>query len=182
VTLAARRTALLLATLSLAACSAAKQSPEPVPAPTASTEWPTAYASAMSEVRESRYSVADRTLAEFAQRYPDSPEAAEVPFWRAVYKIDPTNSTATKEAAALLDAYLAAAPSGQHRLEATTFRKLITALEARSAALAMQSAAPTVPRAEEKALQEEVNRLRDELSKANAELTRIRRRVARPKQ
>jgi hypothetical protein len=64
----------------------------PDPAPTAASEWPAAHAAALTEARESRLGLADRTLTDFAQRFPDSPEAAEVPYWRAVLPPDWTNA------------------------------------------------------------------------------------------
>jgi hypothetical protein len=173
---------LMLAVAGSAGCVPYRQSaPRGPTAATAASEWPAAYTTAVNEARASRLGLADRALADFAQRFPDSPEAAEVPYWRAVYKLDPANPASTKDAAALLDAYLGGAPSGLHRVEATAFRKLIAALDARTAALAAQAVVP-VPRPEDKAQQEELLRLRDELAKANAELTRIRRRLAQPKQ
>jgi hypothetical protein len=175
------RLALALLAATSAACIPTRSATTPDPTPTAASEWPTAYAAALVEARESRMGLADRMLTDFAQRFPDSPEAAEVPYWRAVYKVDPANGAATKEAAALLDSYLASAPNGLHRMEAIAFRRLITALEARTAALAAQALVP-VPRPEDKAQQEEIVRLRDDLAKANAELTRIRRRLAQPRQ
>jgi len=171
----------LLAAVGIAGCSAYHHAPPPAPLPTAASEWPAAYAVALAEARESRLGLADRALTDFAQRFPDSPEAAEVAYWRAVYKLDPSNAASTKEAAALIDAYLANAPSGLHRFEAMAFRKLITTIDARNAALAVQTAVP-VPRADDKSQQEEIARLRDDLAKANAELSRIRRRLAQPKQ
>ena len=157
----------------------AGSSPEVKPA-TAASEWPTAYGQAQAEARESRLGVADRVLTDFAQRFPESPEAAEVPYWRAVYKLDPNNAVATREALALLDGYLANTPNGLHRTEALTMRRIASALEARTAALASQLAAP-VPKVDERAHEEELARLREELAAANAELARIKRRLARPK-
>jgi hypothetical protein len=135
----------------------------------------------MAEAHDSHSASAERALADFVQRFPNSPEAAEVPYWRAVLKLDPANPSAVKEATVLLDSYLAAAPTGIHRVEATALRRLISALEARTAALAATQPAVVVPRPEDKAQQEEIARLRDDLAKANAELTRIRRRLAQPK-
>jgi hypothetical protein len=171
----------LLAAAGAAACIPTQGSTPPEPAATAASEWPAAYAAALSEVRESRLGLADRMLTDFAQRFPDSPEAAEVPYWRAVYRIDPASGAATKEAASLLDSYLASAPNGLHRMEAAALRRLIAALDARTAALAAQAVVPAA-RPEDRAQQEEIGRLRDELAKANAELARIRRRLAQPKQ
>lgn len=147
------------------------------PAPTAASEWPAAYAQASLEARQNRLGLADRALSEFATRFPGSPEAAEVPYWRAVYKLDPASGAPMSDALALLDHYLTNAPSGLHRVEAATLRRLATAADTRVPAA---QPAATVPKPEDRALEEEVQRLRDELARANAELTRIRRRLARP--
>ncbi|MDB4882413.1 MAG: hypothetical protein JWL95_1179 [Gemmatimonadetes bacterium] len=177
------RARLWLPTLGLVgvtSCLANQPSRQSAPTPTAASEWPAAYAQASSEARESRFGIADRVLTDFAQRFPDSPEAAEIPYWRAVYKIDPNSAPATHDAIVLLDSYLANVPAGLHRLEAMSLRRVATALETRNAALAAQTLVP-VPKADEKAREEELLRLRDELAKANAELTRIKRRLSRPK-
>ena len=174
------RLAIVLAVLLGSGCAPARQQPvQPAPASAEST-WPTVYTQAMMDARESRLTAADRSLAEFAQRYPTSPEAAEVPYWRAVLKLDPSNPAIMRESLAMLDAYLANTPTGVHRLEATTIRRLGVTLEARNAALAAIPPVAVV-RPEDKAQEEEVLRLRDELAKANAELARIRRRLARPR-
>ena len=151
------------------------------PQPTAASEWPAAYAQAMSEARESRLGTAERALTDFAQRFPGSPEAAEVPYWRALLKLDPGNPAALREAMTLLETYLNATPTGAHRTEAAALRRLGLTLEQRTAALAAIPPAATTPRPDDKARDEEVQQLRDELAKANAELDRIRRRLARPR-
>jgi TolA-binding protein len=173
-----RLTALVL--MGAVGCAAHQAATPPSQLPSAASEWPTTYAQAISEARESRLGIADRVLTDFAQRFPDSPEAAEVPYWRAVYKLDPNNASATREAIVLLDSYLANTPNGLHRAEATTLRRVASALEARNAAVAAQTVAP-VPKPDEKAHEEELARLRDELARANTELTRIKSRLARPK-
>jgi hypothetical protein len=181
VTARAGRVVVALLAATIGACLPVRRTTPPEPVPSAASEWPTAHAAALIEARDARLGLADRLLTDFAQRFPDSPEAAEVPYWRAVYKTDPANPAALKEAATLLDGYLSSGPSGLHRMEAAALRRLITALDARTAALAAQAAVP-VARPEDKAQQEEIARLRDELARANAELTRIRRRLARPRQ
>ena len=178
---APRRAFALAALLVGSGCGPARQQAAPRPAPTtAESEWPAVYTRAMTDAREARLAEADRALAEFAQRYPGSPEAIEVPYWRALLKLDPSNPAATHESLAMLETYLANAPSGLHRTEAAIIRRLGLALEARTAALAAIPPVPAV-RPEDKLQEEEVLRLRDELAKANAELARIRRRLARPR-
>jgi hypothetical protein len=178
----AARTALTAALLvGGSACIPSSQpAPEPTPVPTAASEWPRTYSQATTNAREGRLPAADRALTDFAARFPGSPEAVEVPYWRAVLKLDPGNPTASHEALQLLDAYLADTSFRAHRTEATTFRRLQAALEQRTAALAAQVAAPP-PHADDKARDEENQRLRDDLAKANAELTRIKRRLTRPR-
>ena len=162
------------------ACQPSRPEPAPTPVATAATEWPRTHSQATIDAREGRVPAADRGLLAFAARFPASPEAVEVPYWRAVIKLDPANPTSSHEALLLLDAYLADTTFRAHRLEATTLRRLQTALEQRTAALAAQPATPPV-HPEDKARDEEIARLRDELAKANAELTRIKRRLTRPK-
>ncbi|MEO6528209.1 MAG: hypothetical protein ABIP93_16425 [Gemmatimonadaceae bacterium] len=161
-------------------CLASQPSRPASPIVTAASEWPQAHRQAMAEARQSRLGLADRVLTDFAQRFPESPEAAEVSYWRAVYKLDPANPSAMRDGMVLLENYLATAERGLHRVEAMTMRRLATALESRSAALAAQSLA-SVPKSEDRAREEELARLRDDLAKANAELSRIKRRLARPK-
>jgi hypothetical protein len=167
-----------VALLALTACLP-RTVAQPVAPPTAASEWPATYAQALYDAREERFANADRVLTDFAQRFPGSREAAEVPYWRALYKLDPNSQNATRDATVLLDAYLANTPTGLHRVEATTLRKLVSALDARTAALAPQPAVPLV-KPEDKAKDDELLRLRDDLAKANAELARIKRRLARP--
>ena len=162
------------------ACKPSSSQLTPSPVPTAATEWPRTQAQATIDAREGRALAADRGLVAFAARFPNSAEAVDVPYWRAVIKLDPGNPTSSHEALQLLDAYLADTSFRAHRLEATTLRRLQNALEQRTAALAAQPAAPA-QRPEDKARDEEITRLRDELAKANAELTRIKRRLTRPK-
>ena len=177
-----RRSCALAAILVGTGCVPTRQQTPAVAAPTAESEWPTVYSQAMSDARASRVAAAERALAEFVQRYPTSPEAAEVPYWRALLKLDPANPAALRESIVMLETYLANAPSGQHRVEAQAIQRLGVALEARNASLAAIPSTAIVVRPEEKAAQEqEMQRLRDELGKANAELARIRRRLARPR-
>ena len=162
------------------ACQPSRPQLAPAPVPTAATEWPRTFVQATTDAREGRGNAADRGLIAFAARFPNSSEATEVPYWRAVIRLDPGNPAGSHEALLLLDAYLADSSFRAHRVEATTLRRLQTALEQRTAALAAQPAAPAV-HPEDKARDEEIARLRDELAKANAELTRIKRRLTRSK-
>lgn len=175
----ARWTGLALA-LAVSACMPQQGTPTPAPAPSAASEWPAAYARAQTEARESRLGIADRVLSDFAQRFPGSPEAAEVTYWRALYKLDAANAANSAEAVALLDSYLATTPFALHRTEAITLRRLAAELGIRSASPVLQPVVPAV-RPEDKAHEEEDARIRDDLAKSQAELARIKRRLARPK-
>jgi hypothetical protein len=160
-------------------CVPVRNAPQPAQ-PTPQSEWSAVYARVIADASESRTGEADRELAAFAQRFPGSPEASEVTYWRALLKLDPNNAPAVREAIMMLESYLASAPAGTHRVEAGMLRRLGLALEQRNTALAAIPAVPAV-RPEDKARDEEIARLRDELNKANAELARIRRRLARPR-
>lgn len=142
------------------------------------------------EVVSSRFGVADRMLADFALGHPNTPEAIETAYWRALFMLDPNNQTASRrDAIAMLDSYLNTPITVMHRGSATTLRRIAVALDrpAPVAAANAPSAAPA-PRAEPKAdtkaddksRDEEVQRLKEELAKANAELERIKKRVAQP--
>jgi hypothetical protein len=161
-------------------CLPSRQQPAEEVAPTAASEWSALYARVMTDADGASVAAADRALSGFARRFPGSPEAAEVPYWRALLKLDPNNAPAVRESMSMLDAYLASAAAGAHRFEAAVIRRLGLALEQRNAAIAAIPPAPTA-RADDKAHEEELQRLRDDLAAANAELVRIRRRVARPR-
>ena len=68
--------------------------------------------SARQAVDAGNYFVADKLLDEFARTHPDTPEAREIAFWKAAYKLDPANSQGSlRDGIAGLDAYLAAQPA-----------------------------------------------------------------------
>jgi TolA-binding protein len=165
----------------LTACHATP--PQVAPVPAAQSEWSATLLQSRDEISAGRYAVAERLLAEFAARYPASPEATEATYWRALYKLDPANpAAAPHDASLLLDSYLAAGPSA-HQTEAQVLRRIAAVLEART--LASTATTPVVAEklrtTDEKAKDEELQRVKDELAKANAELERIRRRLAQPK-
>jgi len=142
------------------------------------------------EALASRFGVADRLLTDFAEKHPDAPESVEATFWRAVFKLDPTNQTGgPRDAVVLLDAYLAAPVTISHRGAATSLRRAALALDRPPTVVAASPAMPptdpntkadTKSDATDKSSANEVQRLKDELAKANAELERIKRRLAQP--
>ena len=134
-----------------------------------------------SEAVGMRFGVADRLLAEFAETHPNTPEALETAFWRAVFKLDPTNQTATRrDALALLDSYLDGNTVVAHRGAALALRRVATPERPVAVAPAPEAAPGAAPAATPAASAEEVQRLRDELAKAKAELERIRKRLSQP--
>jgi hypothetical protein len=150
--------------------------------PDLQNEWATTLAYADREVLATRFGVADKLLADFAERHAKTSEGYEATFWRALYKLDPTNGTATPhDAAVLLDAYLASSLTVPHRGAATTLRRVAGVLDKPPAVAA--AGVPTAPAstASDKARDEELVKVKEELAKANAELERIKRRVATPK-
>jgi hypothetical protein len=136
---------------------------------------------ASQEAASGNYAVADRLLTEYGTRNPATPEAAEAMYWRALYKVDPSNAAGTpKDAAVLLDGYLASGTTA-HRSEAMTLRRVATALDAARSSPTAGPPKTEVVKVDDKSRDEELARLRDELSRANAELERIKRRLAQPK-
>lgn len=147
---------------------------------------------AEAEVAAGRFGVADRMLADFAERRANTPEAAETALWRALFRLDPANLTAgPQDALVLLDGYLNGPVSVAHPSAATALRRVAVQLDrpvVTSASVSENAAGVSAVRADgkpeskadEKARDEEIRRLKEELSKANAELERIKRRLAPP--
>ncbi len=173
----AARVALVVAVV--AGCSTAQpRLAEPVPAGRA--EWAGWLGQATQEAAAGRFAAADKLLADYTVRFPASPEASDAMYWRAVYKLEPSNTTATaREAAVLLDGYLASGAAA-HRMEAQTLRRFAGVMDARAAAATGAPPRVELVKVEDKARDEEIQRLKDELAKTNAELDRIKRRLAQP--
>ena len=139
----------------------------------ASTAWPIALIAAQSDAERGRHADADRALREFAAEHERTPEALESTYWRAVFMLDPANTTATaRDASTLLERYLGAAAPLAHRAEATVLARVAKALAA------PREVAP--PRAADTAREAEVKALKDELEQTKAELERIKKRLAPP--
>jgi hypothetical protein len=133
-----------------------------------------------------RFGMADRLLADFAETHANTPEAMETAYWRALFRLDPSNQTASpRDAIALLDSYLGSSVAIAHPGSATALRRAAAALD-RPAAVASgpvtSGAAPSraEARPDDKSRDEEVQRLKDELAKATAELERIKKRLSQP--
>jgi TolA-binding protein len=163
--------------------------------PAAQKDWPQVLGRSQQAAIDRRYDDAERTLADFAVRFPNTPEATETLYWRGLYRLDPANKDGSiSTGLASLDAYLRADAGTAHRIEAETLQRLGKNLEALSRAAAatggVNSAGTTAAAAgsasadraaaELKARDTEIQRLKDELAKANDELERIKRRLMTP--
>ena len=179
----------LLATAGCAQLRAANASPAPMEGKLSAS-----LLQAEREVSSSRFGVADRVLVDFAEGHPNTPEAVETAYWRALFMLDPANQTASRrDAIAMLDSYLNTPVAVMHRGAATALRRIAATLD-RPMPVAAGSAPSPAPsqraepkadtkpdtKAEDKSRDEEVQRLKEELAKANAELERIKKRVAQP--
>lgn len=175
-----RRLALaLVATVALGGCGLLHHA---APVTAVESEWSATMAQVDREVLATRFGVADRLLSDFADRHPNTSDGYEATFWRALYKLDPSNATASpREAATLLDSYLASSLTAPHRSAATTLRRIATTLDRPAVATSGASSGTAQPSTGDKARDDELARVKDELAKANAELERIKRRVASPK-
>ena len=144
----------------------------------AASRWPVVLITAQNDVDQARHDEADRRLREFAAEYAQSAEALESTYWRAVFMLDPANTTGTpREAAGLLERYLAARSPLVHRAEATVLQRLAKNLATPREG---QPATPAPARASDPAREAEIKALKDELEATKAELERIKKRVAPP--
>lgn len=161
---------------------------------------------AQTRAAHGEFDAADSLLAIYARNHPGTTEALETTYWRALYKVDPSNRSGSLPAAlSSLDAYLADARPRLHVAEATTLRRTAAQLDAlnraaSSAASQANAAANAAAKADAKAADAkadakaadanasatadakdaEIKKLRDDLAKANAELERIRKRLGTP--
>lgn len=182
------RSARLVATgLLLAGCSLPRMHSGPSPEAIAG-EWTVVLDQAGQEVQAGRYASADQLLLGFQQHYPSAPQSGDASFFRALYKLDPANTTASShDASVLLDAALSAPAPATRRADALALRRIAAALEAKPSVVTVVVPGKETPAASSRAdaaskeKDEEIARLKEDVAKANAELERIRRRLATPK-
>lgn len=162
------------------------------------------FRSALHEARiaadSGRWATADRILADYARRYPDTDEAHESLYWRALFRLSPANdTTAQRQAIPALEAYIGG-EDAEFRTEARVLldvartaevlrreaaekeqeiAEIRTALGRAQERRATSDAEPSAPPSPDRGLAQEVERLKSELARANQELERIRRRLAR---
>src|SRR5436305_6082196 len=79
---------------------------------------------------EGQFGAADSTLGQFALRFPDSPQAIETAYWRALFTMDPANAHGSLQTAtSFLDAYLAGPHGREHGPEAASLRRVASQLD-----------------------------------------------------
>jgi hypothetical protein len=167
----------------------------PLAAPDVQSEWDRTLYYTRKDVDAGNYFAADRLIDEYVRVHPDTREAKEIAFWKAVYTLDPANDRGSLAGGvAVLDQYLASTDSrGLYRNEAVVLRR--TAVAAQAAAGGTSITSPTsvssaagtdtvvVVRTREQevaALKDQLAKTREELAKVSAELDRIKKRLANP--
>jgi hypothetical protein len=172
-----------LAVSMLSACATFSRSASDPPSPEA---WGALLNTTDYLANAGRHAAADSTLSAFATRHPGTRAAEEVLFWRALYKLDPRSSAATRaEGRALLDSYLASEKTAWYRGQANVLRHLareiVLAEQVASQASGDTTIVITDTSAAGIAARDRVIRTqRAEIARLNAELERIKRRLAAP--
>jgi hypothetical protein len=168
----------------------------PLANPNVRSDWDRTLYYARKDVEAGNYFAADRLLDEYARVHPDTREAKEITFWKAVYTLDPANERGSLASGiTALDQYLALTDStGVYRNEAVVLRRTAAAAQGVTAntgtgpptALSPAGTADTVvvvsrTRDEEiAALKDQLAKTKEELAKVSAELDRIKKRLANP--
>ena len=159
--------------------TACSHHPEAGKAPAPLVGYSAAIDAASKRVEAGDYIGADRILAQFAMDNKGSPEAQEIPFWRALYMVDPSNKNASVgEGLKAIDIYLSNPAAKWYRPQALVVKRTATALQSLRN---QQQTAKVVGRDTVYVTREdEIAALKDQLAKANAELDRIKKRLANP--
>ncbi len=172
------RNFLVLALLSAAACAPINR----LRTPSYESEWPIAVQRATLAADSGNYANADRILADYVAKYPRTREAREVLFWRAMFKLDPRNTTSgsLSEGVAALDKYLADTATVAFRAEAAILKRLAVTTQALQAKGMAPPVRETTFIKTVTSNETEVAALRAELARTTAELDRIKKRLANP--
>ncbi len=181
----------ILCALALGACAQL-----PLVTPDVHSDWDKTLYYARKDVEAGNYFAADRLIDDYVRVHPDSREAKEIAFWKAVYTLDPANERGSLASGiAALDQYLASTDStGLYRNEAAILRRTAVAAQGVTAgsgtgppaAVSPTPATDTVvvvtrTREEEiAALKDQLAKTKEELAKVSAELDRIKKRLANP--
>ena len=149
-----------------------------IPSLPAEPPWVGTLAAVQAAADSGRFSAADSILTAFERVEPDSPDANESAFWRAMLQADPRNPAfAPEDARRGIEAYLAT-PNARRRTEASVMLRMLALSDSLRAAVAAQR---STAEARDRARDEEVQKLRDDLQRTQAELDRIKRRLGSPK-
>ncbi|MDB4869447.1 MAG: hypothetical protein JWL97_451 [Gemmatimonadales bacterium] len=172
----------------------------PLATPNVQSDWDRTLYYARKNADAGNYYAADRLIDEYVRVHPDSREAKEITFWKAVYTLDPANERGSLAGGiAALDQYVASTDStGLYRDEAVVLRRTAAAAQA-AQGTAVSSGGTVAPagaspagatdtvvvvsrtREEEIAsLKDQLAKTKDELAKVSAELDRIKKRLANP--
>jgi hypothetical protein len=172
----------------------------PLATPNVQSDWDRTLYYARKNADAGNYYAADRLIDEYVRVHPDSREAKEITFWKAVYTLDPANERGSLAGGiAALDQYVASTDStGLYRNEAVVLRRTAAAAQA-AQGTAVSSGGTVAPagaspagatdtvvvvsrtREEEIAsLKDQLAKTKDELAKVSAELDRIKKRLANP--
>jgi hypothetical protein len=184
---------IMVSALALGACAQL-----PLATPNVQSDWDRALYYARKNVEAGNYFAADRLIDEYVRVHPDSRQAKEIAFWKAVYTLDPANERGSLASGiAALDQYLASTDStGFYRNEAVVLRRTAAAAQgvapvtgsgtgppiALSGAPATDTVVVVSKTREEEiaALKDQLAKTKDELAKVSAELDRIKKRLANP--
>lgn len=169
----------LSAVLALGACAT---SPRPAPGTPTPDRWGALLSTTDSLVAAGRHAAADSALRAFEQAHPGTRAAEEVLFWRALYKLDPRSSAATRaEGRAMMESYAASSTATWYRGQANVLRHLAREIAEAQQASADSTIVPGDTSASGIAARDRVIRnQRVEIARLNAELERIKRRLATP--
>lgn len=180
---------IVLCALALTGCATL-----PLTDPVVKSDWDRTMVNARRNVDAGNYFAAQRLVDEFARIHPDTPEAREIGFWKAVFTLDPANEQGSLAGGiAGLDQYLASSDSSaRYRNEALVLRRTAAVAQGVSAAAGTTPSdttakdtvgVTTTTRSRDEeivALKDQLARTKDELAKVSAELDRIKKRLANP--
>jgi len=183
---------IVVSALALGACAQL-----PLGTPNVQSDWDRTLHYARKDVEAGNYFAADRLLDEYVRVHPDTREAKEIAFWKAVYTLDPANERGSLASGiAALDQYLASTDSaGLYRDEAVVLRRTAAAAQSSTGGTGTGPPGALSPpsgttdtvvvvrrtREEEIAgLKDQLAKTKEELAKVSAELDRIKKRLANP--
>lgn len=173
----------VLAAATLSACATLPRSAPESPSP---ESWGALLHTTDNLANAGRHAAADSALLDFARRHPGTRAAEEVLFWRALYKLDPRSSAATRaEGRALMDSYAASDKTAWYRGQANVLRHLAREIVLAEQAAGQASGDTTIVITDTSAAgiaarDRVIRTQRAEIARLNAELERIKRRLATP--